>query len=255
MEKNIPLYTGTFFRPWEKRENREKYSMQKILLLEDDRNLNRGITLTLEKEGYQVFSAFSAAQGERLFEEQQVDLVICDINLPDGSGLDFCQSIRKKSRVYFLFLTALDQEVDIVSGYQAGADDYITKPFSLMVLVSKVRAFLRRASGGEEKELLISGEIRLFPSRMKAFRQEGQQQIPLTLSKKEMQLLLYFMENPGQIISKEQILEHVWGLEGQFVDDNTVPVNISRLKAKLGNPYIENIRGMGYIWTKECRKE
>ena len=116
--------------------------MQKILLLEDDRNLNRGISLKLEKEGYQVFSAFSAKE---LFDAAGPDLIISDVNLPDKSGLDFCREIRKKSQVYLIFLTALDSEVDMVNAYDLGADDYITKPFSLLVLVSKVHALMRRA--------------------------------------------------------------------------------------------------------------
>ena len=132
--------------------------MQKILLLEDDRNLNRGISLKLEKEGYQVFSAFSAKEAEELFDAAGPDLIISDVNLPDKSGLDFCREIRKKSQVYLIFLTALDSEVDMVNAYDLGADDYITKPFSLLVLVSKVHALMRRArQAGEEQKT----EIRL----------------------------------------------------------------------------------------------
>ena len=122
--------------------------MQKILLLEDDRNLNRGISLKLEKEGYQVFSAFSVKEAEELFDAAGPDLIISDVNLPDKSGLDFCREIRKKSQVYLIFLTALDSEVDMVNAYDLGADDYITKPFSLLVLVSKVHALMRRGASG-----------------------------------------------------------------------------------------------------------
>ena len=149
------------------------------MLLEDDENLNRGIALKLQKEGYQVFSAFQISEAEKLFDENRIELVISDITLPDGNGLEFCRKIRNKSKVFVLFLTAMDSEIDMVNGYDAGADDYITKPFSLMVLVSKVQAFMRRMEG-------------------------------------------------RQILSKEQILEYVWDVDGQFVDDNTVPVNISR---------------------------
>lgn len=108
--------------------------MAKILLLEDDESLNRGISLKLEKEGYEVLSAVGVKQAERLLSEHEVALVISDITVEDGDGLSFCKNVRKKSQVHFIFLTALDQEVDIVNGYDAGADDYITKPFSLMVL-------------------------------------------------------------------------------------------------------------------------
>lgn len=227
--------------------------MKKILLLEDDRNLNRGISLKLEKEGYEVTSAFSVKEAEVLFGVIKPDLIISDVNLPDKSGLDFCRDIRKKSDVYLIFLTALDTEIDMVNAYDIGADDYITKPFSLMVLVSKVHAVMRRAGQGREasKTVICSGELSVSYLEMRAYRGEE----ALSLSKKELQLLLYFMENPEQILSKEQILEHVWDVDGQFVDDNTVPVNVSRLKKKIGEGYIQNVRGMGYIWIKESVKE
>ena len=146
--------------------------MQKILLLEDDRNLNRGISLKLEKEGYQVFSAFSVKEAEELFDAAGPDLIISDVNLPDRSGLDFCREIRKKSQVYLIFLTALDSEVDMVNAYDLGADDYITKPFSLLVLVSKVHALMRRArqAGEEQKTEIRSGEIRVSYQDMRILR-------------------------------------------------------------------------------------
>ena len=227
--------------------------MQRILLLEDDRNLNRGISLKLEKEGYEVSSAFSVQEAEALFDVVKPDLIISDVNLPDKSGLDFCADIRRKSQVYLIFLTALDSEVDMVNAYDLGADDYITKPFSLMVLVSKVHALMRRARREREepRHSICSGKIRISCREMNAYLEEE----PLALSKKEWQLLLYFMENAGQILSKEQILEHVWDVDGQFVDDNTVPVNVSRLKRKIGGEYIQNVRGMGYLWIKESVKE
>lgn len=225
-------------------------AVQKILLLEDDRNLNQGISLKLKKEGYEVYSAFTVQEAEKLFDAIRPDLIISDVNLPDKSGLDFCARIRKKSNVFLIFLTALDSELDMVNGYDLGADDYITKPFSLMVLVSKVHAFMRRAESFP-KNWICCGALRVSCAQMKVYREEEQ----IFLSGKELRLLVYLMENAGQILSKEQILEHVWDVEGQFVDDNTVPVNISRLKAKIGEGYIQNVRGMGYIWIKECVKE
>lgn len=221
-----------------------------ILLLEDDKNLNRGITMRLEKEGYHVLSAFGVSQAEALMEQNKVQLIISDITLEDGNGIDFCCRLRETSGVHLIFLTALDQEMDIVNGYDAGADDYMTKPFSLMVLVSKVHALMKRVEMAETA-YLNSGDIRVSLQKMKAWR--GEEQIPL--SKKEMQLLIFFLENPKQILSREQITEAVWDVDGQFVDDNTVPVNISRLKGKLEDDAIQNVRGMGYIWTKEVIKE
>lgn len=211
------------------------------MLLEDDENLNRGIALKLQKEGYQVFSAFQISEAEKLFDENRIDLVISDITLPDGNGLEFCRKIRNKSKVFVLFLTAMDSEIDMVNGYDAGADDYITKPFSLMVLVSKVQAFMRRMEGVCGHNRILSGNIEVNYGEMRALKRNADGVTPLTLSKKELQIMIYFMENARQILSKEQILEYVWDVDGQFVDDNTVPVNISRLKGKIGNDYMDGI--------------
>lgn len=224
--------------------------MKTILLLEDDRNLNRGIALRLEKEGFRVLRAFGVKEARELFDSNEIHLIISDIILEDGNGMDFCHEIRKKSEVYIIFLTALDQETDIVSGYDIGADDYITKPFSLMVLISKVHALMKRVTPSAVT-VMKSGDITVNPQEMKAWKKEQL----LILSKKELQLLLFFMKNPRQILSKEQILEAVWGMDGQFVDDNTVPVNISRLRGKLETGMIQNVRGMGYIWTSDVIKE
>ena len=233
--------------------------MLKILLLEDDKSLNRGISLKLQKEGYEVLSAFGVTEAEEVFRTNQIDLIISDITMNDGNGLDFAREVRKKSDVHILFLTALDQEVDIVNGYDVGADDYITKPFSLMVLISKVNAIMRRIesrqNGSEETGELYAEDICMQSVQMKVYK-GGEE---LNLSKKEIQLLHYFLEHPGQIIAKEQILEAVWGLDGQFVDDNTVPVTISRLKKRLSSKeegeYIKNVRGLGYLWTTKVSKK
>lgn len=226
--------------------------MAKILLLEDDESLNRGISLKLTKEGYEVLRAAGVSEAKKLLSETQVELVISDVMMEDGDGLTFCRELRQRSNVYVIFLTALDQEVDIVNGYDAGADDYITKPFSLMVLISKVNALMRRIGQKEEnRQILSSGSIRVDCREMKAYK-DGQE---IPLSKRELQLLIYFLENSKQIISKEQILQSVWDVDGQFVDDNTVPVTISRLKKKMAGEeeleYIKNVRGMGYLWTMD----
>lgn len=220
--------------------------MPKILLLEDDSNLNRGITLKLTKEGYEVLSAAGVAEAEALFRENDVGLIISDITMQDGNGMEFCRNIRENSDVYIIFLTALDSELDIVNGYDAGADDYITKPFSLMILISKVNALMRRIGRAQVGgRVMASGEFTVNCQVMKAYKRG----VEIALSKKELQLLVYLWENAGQIVSREKILEHIWDADGQFVDDNTVTVNISRLKGKLGTEEISNVRGLGYIWT------
>lgn len=224
--------------------------MRTILLLEDDENLNRGISLKLKKEGYHVLSAYTIREAKVLFEREDIDLIISDITLPDGNGLDFGKDVREKSNVYFIYLTAMDQEIDIVNGYDMGADDYITKPFSVNVLISKVNALIRRLQD-KDTGILLCGDIDVSVKEM-LVKKDG---IPVSLSKTEFQLLVYLLENAGQILSKEKILERIWGLEGQFVDDNTVTVNVSRLKSKLGTEQIANVRGLGYLWTGKVRRK
>lgn len=224
--------------------------MKRILLLEDDENLNRGISLKLSKEGYQVFSACTILEARSIFGRENIDLVISDITLPDGNGLDFGKVVREKSNAVLIYLTAMDQEIDIVNGYDTGADDYITKPFSVNILTSKVNAFMRRL-GNKEEGVYISGDLEVSVNDMQVKKAGAL----VSLSKTELQLLIFLLENAGHILSKESILEKVWGLDGQFVDDNTVTVNISRLKNKLGTDCIENVRGLGYLWTEKVNKK
>lgn len=149
-----------------------------------------------------------------------------------------------------IYLTALDQEIDIVNGYDTGADDYITKPFSVNVLLSKVNALMRRL-GEKEISVMVSGEIEIFMKEL-LVKVSGR---VILLSKTEIQLLIYLFENAERIVSKDNILEEIWGNDGIFVDDNTVTVNISRLKNKLGTDYISNVRGLGYIWSAKVTKK
>ncbi|MGN0343702.1 MAG: response regulator transcription factor [Lachnospiraceae bacterium] len=184
--------------------------MKKILLLEDDESLNRGISLKLSKEGYQVLSAYTMREANTFFEKEAIDLVISDITLPDGNGLDFGRAVRERSDVHLIYLTAMDQEIDIVNGYDTGADDYITKPFSVNILVSKVNAFMRRINE-TGKEILLSEGIEVSVKEMQV-KKSG---VPVSLSKTELQLLIYLLENAGRILSKENILERVWDTYGQ----------------------------------------
>lgn len=224
--------------------------MKTILLLEDDKNLNRGISLKLEKEGYHVISAYSLQEAKRFFDKEEVHLIISDITLPDGNGLEFGQYVREKSDVYFIYLTAMDQEIDVVNGYDTGADDYVTKPFSVNILMSKVNAMMRRLQENDTG-ILISDGIEVSAKEMQV-KKDGK---VITLSKTELQLLIYFLENAGHILSKEKILERIWGLDGQFVDENTIAVNVSRLKNKLGTEQIANVRGLGYVWTGKVNRK
>ena len=162
--------------------------------------------------------------------------------------------MREESSVHIIFLTALDQEVDQVMGYEAGADDYITKPFSLSVLKLKVSAFFKKQQG-VSRERIESGNICFYVNEMRVLA-AGKE---VALTKNEWKMLQVFMENPRQILSKNQLLEKIFDAEGDFVDENTIAVNIRRLREKIepdsSKPeYIKNVRGIGYLWDKECRR-
>lgn len=233
-------------------------TMGYILLLEDDKSLNRGISFKLKKEGYNVYTSFNIKEAEETFKNNLVDLIISDVGLPDGSGFDFCEEIRKSSDVHIIMLTALDQEVDIVTGYEIGADDYITKPFSLIVLISKVNAVMKRISN-----TTTANENIIFCDRLEFNYVDNKltkDSEELSLSKNEGKLLRHLMENSCQTVTKEQLIEALWDIDGNFVDENTVAVNIRRLRQKVEyNPsspdYIKNIRGVGYTFEKRCIKK
>ena len=229
--------------------------MKGILLLEDDKSLNRGISFKLKKEGYNLFSASSIKEARNIFLENEISLIISDIGLPDGSGLDFCEEIRKQSDVYIIMLTALNQEIDIVTGYELGADDYITKPFSLMVLMSKINAVMKRCEKTNTNSLITCDDF-TFDLNDNKLKKQGEN---ILLSNTETKLIKYLMENSKQIISKEQLLEAIWDIDGNFIDENTLAVNIRRIRQKIEDDssspiYIKNVRGVGYVWDKRCIK-
>ena len=175
--------------------------MKNILLIEDEDNLNRGISLKLQKEGYTVFSAATVAEGLSLFQANTIDLVICDIGLPDGSGLDLCASIRQKSDVLFLFLTALDTEVDMITGYEMGADDYVTKPFSMSVLISKISAMLKRTEK-TISNVVQTGELTFYINEKRVTK--GNDIISITPT--DWKLLMAFIEHPRHILSRLSLI-------------------------------------------------
>ena len=230
--------------------------MGNILLLEDDKSLNRGISFKLKKEGYKIFNAFNIKEAKEIFKSNKINLIISDIGLPDGDGFEFCEYIRSISNVHIIMLTALDQEVDIVTGYEVGADDYITKPFSLIVLISKVNAVMKRISDFTNENQIYCDNLIYNYLDGKITKDSNE----IILSKNEGKLLKYLMENSCQIVTKEQLIEALWDIDGNFVDENTIAVNIRRLRQKVeenpSNPdYIKNIRGIGYTFEKRCIKK
>lgn len=227
---------------------------QEILLLEDDDSLNHSVSHKLKKEGYTVYSAFTVKEALSFYQNKKLSLIICDISLPDGSGLEFCSHVRQESDVLFLFLTALDREEDIVAGYRQGADDYITKPFSMAALTAKVGALLKRFPTDVTK-CIVSGDITLYSEEGRVTKKDYN----LSLTAKEYSLLSFFMEHPMRILSRNQLLEAIWDIDGNFVDENTLSVNIRRLREKIEDTpsapsILKNVRGLGYIWERKCEK-
>lgn len=220
----------------------------KLLIIEDDAGLSRGISFTMKQEGYEAVTARTMKEGWSLWMQEKPDAILLDLNLPDGDGIDFCRRIREASDIPVLMLTARDMEVDELMGLKSGADDYITKPFSISVLKARLENILQRRRKDEGKgKVLVSGGIRLDTQTLRAFQGETELELSLT----EFRLLQYFLENKNRVLLKEQILQRIWDADGNYVEENTLSVNISRLRRKIGENYIRTIQGMGYLWEEK----
>ncbi|HAE92412.1 response regulator transcription factor [Tissierella praeacuta] len=228
--------------------------MIKILLVEDDRTLAMGIEYTLKSEGYIVDISNAFAKGKELVDKIEYDLIILDIGLPDGNGFELCKHIRRDKATPIIFLTAQDEEVNVVMGLDIGGDDYITKPFRIKELISRIKAVLRRASNVLQRDILVSNDIKMNLTEHKVYIKD--ELVQLTPS--EYKLLSILMNNSHQVLSRMLILEKLWDIEGEFVDDNSLSVYIRRLREKIekdsSNPvYIKTVRGVGYIWDVDVR--
>lgn len=223
--------------------------MHSILIVGDDIILNDGIRLYLEKQGYHAASAGSAAEARKALEDSY-DLVLLDINLPDGSGLDLCAEIRKNSQAPVIFLTSNDTEENMIEGFEYGCDDYIAKPFSLEILGQRIKAVLRRsAAQHQEQNVFIYKGLRVDFNKMSVTANE----LPVKLSSTEFKLLACLIENKGQVLTRASLLERIWDCDANFVDENTLSVHIRRLRQKLEpdpkNPqYIITVFGIGYTF-------
>lgn len=228
--------------------------MSKILLLEDDISLLDGLNYSLKKNGFEVESARTVEEGLDLFSKNGVsyDLLLLDVTLPDGTGFDVCEKIRKQGNtVPIIFLTAADEEVNIVRGLDCGGDDYITKPFKLGELCSRIRALLRRTGTSCGNTLLECGDISidLYGSRVLL---RGK---PLDLTGAEYRLMCLLVRNAGRTVTRDTILNELWANAADFVDDNTLSVYMRRLREKIEkNPsqpeHLITVRGFGYQWRK-----
>ena len=225
--------------------------MSRILLLEDDLSLINGLSFAFRKQGFTLDIARTLKEAEGMWGDGKYDLLVLDVSLPDGNGFEFCQKVRRSSKVPIIFLTASDEEMNIIMGLDIGGDDYITKPFKLGVLMSRINALLRRAKdfGSADTELNSNG-IKVLLLQGQAYKKNEL----LELTAAEYKLLCLFMKNPNVVLSKEKILDKLWDCEGNYIDSSTLTVYIRRLRMKIednpGEPQmLLTVRRMGYTWN------
>ena len=224
----------------------------KILLVEDDKSIAVGLDYSLKQEGYETIVCYDTEQAKNVIEKQlnEVDLFLFDLSLPDGSGYELCELVKKRGDKPVIFLTALDDEVNVVMGLDMGADDYITKPFRIRELFSRIRSVLRRynkQSTTQAKNIFEIETIRINTLEGKVYK-NGEE---VLLTALEYRLFLIFANHIGQVLTRAQLLDRIWDVAGDFVNDNTLTVYIKRLREKLEdepqNPtIIKTVRGMGY---------
>lgn len=213
----------------------------RILLVEDDPFLRNGLTELMEQAGYAMDACASVQEATKYVENDHYDLIVLDIGLPDGDGIGLCKAWRLAGcAMPILFLTACDEEIQVVRGFDAGGDDYVIKPFRMLELLSRIRALLRR---GTPAAFVRSG-LEIDTERMTA-RKNGE---TVFLTPIEFRLLSLILRARGRVMTREMLLEDIWDMGGQFIDDNTLSVHISRLREKIGAEYIRTVRGVGYQW-------
>lgn len=220
----------------------------KLLIIEDDTDLREGLSFSFSGDGYDITEVGSKREGLREIEKGLYDIVLLDCNLPDGTGFELCKEVRNYSNVPIIMLTARDTELDEIKALELGVNDYLSKPFSLGVLKARMKRILQEKV---ETAKIVTGSLSIDQSSCKVWKRG--EEIPL--SKLEYRLLLYLIENKNHILSKDQILEKIWDSNGKYVDNNTLSVNISRLRTKIeddaSNPvHIKTVHGIGYIWKE-----
>lgn len=218
----------------------------KILILEDDNTIASGLEYSLKIEGYETVCAKNVSQALAAIEEDTFDLYILDVNLPDGSGYDVCRAVRGRGNTPVIFLTAFDDEVNVVMGLEMGADDYVSKPFRLRELLARVKVVLKRSSAAEGS-LIELETLTINFAEGKVYKNGD----PVFMTALEYRVLLILLNNRGKVMTRNQILESIWDVSGDFVNDNTLTVYIKRIREKIedepNNPkIIKTVRGFGY---------
>lgn len=217
--------------------------MKKILLVEDNETIIMGLKYSLEQEGFQVISAKTAKESKEKLDNKSIDIVLLDVSLPDGNGFEICKEIKEKNDIPVIFLTAQDEETSVVLGLDLGADDYIVKPFRTRELISRIKSVLRRYGKKEENNIIQYKNIKIDTISAKVYKNNKE----IIFTSLEYRILLMLFTNQNKLITREQLLEKIWDITGNFVNDNTLTVYIKRIREKLeDDSIIKTIRGLGY---------
>lgn len=222
-----------------------------IFLLEDDEAIGIGLTYSLENEGYNVTLAKSVKEAEKIIDEKEFSLYILDLTLPDGSGYDVCKRIKAKGDLPVIFLTAYDDEVNVIMGFELGADDYISKPFRVKELMLRIKSVMRRYSNETSDGIIKINNLKINTNEAKVYNNNEE----IILTAMEYRLLLILLSNRGKVLSRTALLENIWDVAGDFVEDNTLTVYIKRLRDKIEEDpakpeFIKTVRGLGYVIEK-----
>lgn len=217
--------------------------MKKILLVEDNETIIMGLKYSLEQEGFQVISAKTAKESKEKLDNKSIDIVLLDVSLPDGNGFEICKEIKEKNDIPVIFLTAQDEETSVVLGLDLGADDYIVKPFRTRELISRIKSVLRRYGKKEENNIIQYKDIKIDTISAKVYKNNKE----IIFTSLEYRILLMLFTNQNKLITREQLLEKIWDIAGNFVNDNTLTVYIKRIREKLeDDSIIKTVRGLGY---------
>ncbi|MEE0305352.1 MAG: response regulator transcription factor [Eubacterium sp.] len=222
-----------------------------IFLLEDDEAIGIGLTYSLENEGYNVTLAKSVKEAKKIIDEKEFSLYILDLTLPDGSGYDVCKRIKAKGDLPVIFLTAYDDEVNVIMGFELGADDYISKPFRVKELMLRIKSVMRRYSNETSDGIIKINNLKINTNEAKVYKNNEE----IILTAMEYRLLLILLSNRGKVLSRTALLENIWDVAGDFVEDNTLTVYIKRLRDKIEEDpakpeFIKTVRGLGYVIEK-----
>ncbi|WP_333887035.1 response regulator transcription factor [Clostridium sp.] len=224
--------------------------MKKILIVEDNTVLSTGLKFDLEREGYETYAVYNARQAKEIVKAIDFDLIVLDINLPDGSGFELCKWIKRLKDIPLIFLTACDMEEDTIKGFELGADDYITKPFNMEIFRRRIAAVLKRCERCGTENIYNDGYLMVDFDKLMVIRENK----TFTLTSSEYKLLKIFTANGGKVLTRQVLLQKLWDNDGNFVDEHALTVNVNRIRNKIeskAHKYIKTVYGMGYMWVGE----